>query len=329
MRVRQSGRMNSARDQRDISPRCDGSHGWDVGHTVDLLNTRGFKVAEFRCPAKVRVSDVEQTVYPEIVIPRVGSYLRSDDNGEVLLNRTTLGFFEANKPYQIRHFRAAPDITTVIAITDTTSLHSALGFQLPPGRTFARSAIRMPADIMLAHRAMFKELASGADGLLAAEEIATGIVLRSLSANISNQQELARPGNRSQGLSDQFAYAEAVIELLSTSFGSRVTLEQIANAIGLSTFHLCRVFQAATKHTIHQHLLSVRLEAAATELLNGRKSVTEIAHAVGFSSHSHLTAMFRKRFGVPPSHLRRKRLRRSFVDLRDQNQPGSRRGHSR
>jgi AraC-like DNA-binding protein len=306
--------MKEARNQRGTSVTRDSSYAWETGHTVDLLTTRGFKVAEFRCPAKVRVSNLERTDFPEIVIPRMGSYLRSDDNGEVLLNRTTLAFFEANKPYQIRHFRSSPDVTTVIAITDAKSLHTALGVQLPLGRAFARSAVRMPAGIMLAHRAMLKELARGVDGSLAAEEIATGIVLKSLSANIENQHELTRPKKASQGLSDQFAYAEQVIEMLSTLYSSRVTLDEIAKAIGLSTFHLCRVFQAATKHTIHQHLLSVRLEAAAAELLDGRKSVTEVAHGVGFSSHSHLTALFKKRFGVPPSHLRHKYRRRFPVD---------------
>jgi AraC-like DNA-binding protein len=277
---------------------------WQHAHIVSLMATSAFTVAEFRCPGTPETTAVESAPYPEIVLPRIGSYLRIDATGEVLLERTTLAFFEANLPYTIRHFRASRDLSTVISITDTASLHAALGVRLPSSRAFARSAIRMPSDIVLAHRRMLSELAQGADGRLAAEEIAAGIILRSLALNLDDQQELARP-KAQVGARDSYAVAEAVIAFLSSAFTGRVTLEQVSQAVKLSPFHLCRVFQAATGNTIHQHLLHLRLEAAAAELLETKKSITEIAHAVGFSSHSHLTALFTRTFGVPPSAVRK------------------------
>jgi AraC-like DNA-binding protein len=39
---------------------------------------------------------------------------------------------------------------------------------------------------------------------------------------------------------------------------------------------------------------------------NGGLSLTEIAYLVGFSSSSHFTTMFRRKFGVRPSDVRRK-----------------------
>lgn len=280
------------------------SAGWQHAHVVSLITTSAFTVAEFRCPGTPETTGIESAPYPEIVLPRAGSYLRIDAAGEVLLDRTTLAFFEANRPYSIRHFRAARDLSTVISITDTVSLHAALGVHLPSGRAFARSAIRMPADIVLAHRQMLTELAQGADGALGAEEIAAGIILRSLALNLEDQQELTRPKAQA-GARDPYAIAEAVIAFLSSAFTGRVTLEQVSQALKLSPFHLCRVFQAATGNTIHQHLLHLRLEAAAAELLETDSGITEIAHAVGFSSHSHLTALFTRTFGVPPSAVRK------------------------
>jgi AraC-like DNA-binding protein len=277
---------------------------WTRPHLVSLVTTTAFKVSEYRCPGLHDEEPAEQAPCPEIVLPRVGSYLRRDSAGEVLLNRTTLAFFEAGRAYTIRHFRRSPDVSTVIAITDTASLHEALGVRLPPGRAFARSAIRMPPDVMLAHRALLREVRIGSEGSLAAEEIAAGIILRSLSLNIDDRAELARRRQEPRSQRDAFAYADGVMQYLARAYTGRVTLEQVAKAVGLSPFHLCRVFQFATKDTIRQHLMSLRLEAAAVELLETRKSITEIALAAGFSSHSHFTALFTRTFGLPPSRAR-------------------------
>jgi AraC-like DNA-binding protein len=277
---------------------------WTRPHMVSLAATSAFKVAEYRCPAHDDGGPVERASFPEIVLPRVGSYLRCDEMDEVLLNRSTLAFFEADMPYTIRHFRKAPDISTVISITDTASLHEALGIRLPMGRAFARSAVRMPPDIMLSHRSLLREVRAGGKGSLAADEIAAGIILRSISLNVADRRELARRRHEPRAQRDAYAYADAVMQFLATAYPGRVTLEQVAKAVGLSAFHLCRVFQSATRDTIRQHLLSLRLEAAAVELLETRKSITEVALSVGFSSHSHMTAMFTRTFGMPPSQLR-------------------------
>jgi Helix-turn-helix domain len=52
----------------------------------------------------------------------------------------------------------------------------------------------------------------------------------------------------------------------------------------------------------------LRLKAALERLAAGDEDVAAIARAVGFSSHSHLTASFRRAFGVQPSRIRRKTL---------------------
>lgn len=289
---------------RTMPPQREAAVHWTRPHMVSLVTTSAFKVAEFRCPAHGDCDVAEHAPFPEIVLPRVGSYLRSDAAGEVLLNRSTLAFFEADMPYTIRHFRKAPDISTVISITDTASLHEALGIALPAGRAFARSAIRMPPDVMLSHRSMLREIRAGGEGSLAADEIAAGIILRSFSLNVADRRELTRRRQEPGMQRDAYAYADAVMRFLARAYAGRITLEQVAKAVGLSPFHLCRVFQSAARDTIRQHLLSLRLEAAAVELLETRKSITEIALSVGFSSHSHMTALFTRTFGLPPSRLR-------------------------
>jgi AraC-like DNA-binding protein len=47
------------------------------------------------------------------------------------------------------------------------------------------------------------------------------------------------------------------------------------------------------------------LSAALGEVLASSRGLTDIGVDLGFSSHSHFTATFRRAFGVTPSALRR------------------------
>jgi AraC-like DNA-binding protein len=286
-----------------FQPPSDRTACWRRAHLTPLLSAASFVIGEFRCPGTPPQTEAEAAPFPEIVMPRVGSYLRSDEAGDVLLSRGTLAFFEAGRPYTIRHFQQTPDLTTVISLTDVQSVHEALGVRLPRGRSFARSAIKMPADIALMHRQMLSALKCAAPRELAAQELAAEIILRAVALNVDDPAELARPAtSRSPG--DPYAQAQAVMAYLARNFAERVTLEDVAREVSLSPFHLCRIFRGATGSTIRRHLLSLRLEAAAAVLFETGKSVTEIALGVGFSSHSHFTAAFAKRFGVSPRKAR-------------------------
>jgi AraC-like DNA-binding protein len=83
-----------------------------------------------------------------------------------------------------------------------------------------------------------------------------------------------------------------------------LTLADVGQAVGASSFHLARLFRRLTGRTIHRHLTNIRLRAALAELEDGRSNITEIALGVGFASHSHLTKLFHERFGLTPSSFR-------------------------
>ncbi|HMB91621.1 MAG TPA: helix-turn-helix transcriptional regulator [Rhodothermales bacterium] len=82
------------------------------------------------------------------------------------------------------------------------------------------------------------------------------------------------------------------------------TLGRLEASVGLSRFHLTRLFRAHVGISPYEYVLRVRLLRTAEEVIDTRRSLTEIALDYGFSSHSHFTAAFRRRVGVPPSTLR-------------------------
>ena len=104
------------------------------------------------------------------------------------------------------------------------------------------------------------------------------------------------------------AMVEDAKAVLSARFTERLTLDELGRAVNVSPFHLARSFRRQTGYTLHEYRTHLRLRAALERLAAGDEDVAVIARAVGFSSHSHLTASFHRAFGVPPSCVRKRRL---------------------
>ena len=62
--------------------------------------------------------------------------------------------------------------------------------------------------------------------------------------------------------------------------------------------------------------MQLRLTAAARIILDGCDDLTALALDLGFSSHSHFTDAFRRRFGMAPSSLRTRTTRAQRAVLR-------------
>jgi AraC-like DNA-binding protein len=103
------------------------------------------------------------------------------------------------------------------------------------------------------------------------------------------------------------AVAEAACAELNRCFRRPDSLTAIADRVGVSVFHLCRVFRSVTGGTIHQHREQLRLRASLQAVLESGEDLLSIGLRLGFSSHSHFTAAFHRRFSITPSALRRLR----------------------
>lgn len=93
-------------------------------------------------------------------------------------------------------------------------------------------------------------------------------------------------------------------ELIEARLSERLSLVDLATEIGMSTRQLCRAFKSMTGLAPHEYIVRRRIERAAALIALGELSLTEIALIVGFSSHAHMVAAFRRVTGLPPSHFR-------------------------
>lgn len=123
---------------------------------------------------------------------------------------------------------------------------------------------------------------------------------------------------------DELAVAEAVVALvdssgrdvpghvvatriaraLHVSYADTMSLAQLAKEAGASLFHACRVFQRATGTTIAGYRRELRLRHALAMMIDGDAPLAEVASSTGFASQSHLSNLFRARFGTTPGRVR-------------------------
>ncbi|MGH9429030.1 MAG: helix-turn-helix transcriptional regulator, partial [Terriglobia bacterium] len=98
------------------------------------------------------------------------------------------------------------------------------------------------------------------------------------------------------------AHAQSI---LAKRYREPLSLTQLAGELGCSVYHLCRAFRQYLRTTIHRYRNQLRLRESLDLLASSDADLTEIALAVGYSSHSHFTFEFRRTFGRPPSAFRR------------------------
>ena len=100
-------------------------------------------------------------------------------------------------------------------------------------------------------------------------------------------------------------------EVLHARSGERMTLTEVAGAVGVSPVYLTQEFTRAEGIPLYRYQLRLRLGRALAELADC-DSITGLALDLGFCSHSHFASAFRSSFGLTPSEYRASSGRRVF-----------------
>lgn len=97
---------------------------------------------------------------------------------------------------------------------------------------------------------------------------------------------------------------ERVRRLLEADCTRPCTLDELAEAAGLSKCHLVRCFQQRYGLTPHRYLMNLRINRGRTLLKKG-EPISDAALRAGFCDQSHFTRLFKAYTGVSPSCFRR------------------------
>ena len=98
---------------------------------------------------------------------------------------------------------------------------------------------------------------------------------------------------------------EKLLERIMTVINSNlsnmeISIEQIADSVGISRVHLHRKMKELTGQTPHDFIRGIRLKKAAQLLRKGDMSITEVVYACGFGSAASFSTIFKKQYGVAP-----------------------------
>jgi AraC-like DNA-binding protein len=262
-----------------------------------LLDTRTVAVRDVHCAGTCRHRSAEEcAAATHLVFPYRGTYLRHVGSDQSVADANHVLLFNAGEGYQVSHPVTGGDASLVLALSEPllrelvppALLHKrdALGFRLQSLRIDARAQ----ALVALLRHSLQKDSIEA----LEAESLLLTLVTRSLGPRTSHAPG-ATPAKR--------RLVDRVKVLLASDPGRRWTLAGIAAEIGGSPVYLTQAFQQVEGMPLYRYQLQLRL-ARALDLIPRRDDMAALALDLGFSSHSHFTAAFRRAYGRSPSAFR-------------------------
>jgi AraC family transcriptional regulator len=266
----------------------------------ELFAGRAVRVGLLRCePAEPVWHGLEASDAGALIaFPLTSVVVEHEGREPVLANANHAMFFNREGRYERRPHDPRGDVSVGIALTP------GLLERLTHGAT-ELPFIQGPCspDVYLAQHSAVHRLQSGTrldpDFVeetflsVAARAVADGYALRRM-----------RQGRRAATRAMHHRLVERAKTILTERPAEPWTLDAVARELHTSEFHLARIFRTATGFGIHQYRNELRLRLALDLLDDAAVKVGDLAHRLGYSSHSHFTDAFTAVFGAPPMAVR-------------------------
>lgn len=173
-----------------------------------------------------------------------------------------------------------------------------------PAETLDLPAVGAVRDVFL-HQGCLKLIEAAREGGDLARMFghSLGRTIRLHLRRVYGPEAKASPVRRDQAVYDE-KVSRRLLAYIHERLAGPLDLKQLAGVTGQSTHRLLLSFRATFGKTPWQHILDERLRLAQRLLAGTRGDITSIALDAGFSSHSHLTRVFRQRLGCTPTQFR-------------------------
>ena len=104
---------------------------------------------------------------------------------------------------------------------------------------------------------------------------------------------------------------ERVMAVISKNLSnSDLSVDGIADEVGISRVHLHRKMKELTGQTPHDFIRNIRLKQAAHLLANQNMNITEVMYACGFNNSASFSTIFKKFYGLSPRDYMREHRKR-------------------
>ena len=122
-----------------------------------------------------------------------------------------------------------------------------------------------------------------------------GFLYLFLSELVSNNEV------RVKQYSSEHSYLEKAMRYIQRNFCEMISVDDIAEFVGISRSHLYRIFMKNTGMSPNEYLSSYRINKACGMLRDSNLKINEIASSVGIQDQLYFSRVFKKHKGISPS----------------------------
>lgn len=285
----------------------------DAARVERLFASPMLSIARFRCPPNDERWTHENWIgdRPHVVFPHVPVAIRQRGGESVVADPTGAVLYQAGDYYERERLSPDGDRSTFLTVEAGVGIDAA-------------SAITSRQVAVSAHEVLqirlLSELCRRTDvEPLEIEEAGLRLVVRVLErAPFEGGGSRRRADPAPRRIATRQAHAAAVADAqrcLAADPTASHSLAEIGVAVGVSPFHLARLFRNRTGLSLHGYREQLRLRMALDRLAEDHIDLATMAVELGFFSHSHFTDRFKEAFGASPSTARAL-LRRGNAETR-------------
>jgi AraC-like DNA-binding protein len=254
-----------------------------------LFCSSAVTVSDVWCdPGPLPVSELEVEGSFGVSYPRTGVYVHRTSAGNVVVDPTVAVFRNRGDEHCTTHPTVDGDRNT-----DLQFPVDVVAPLLDSQDKFRVGAIPISEAIAARHRRLLGIIRRGAASTLEIEEEALALV--GSTHHLPPFPEAARHHR---------PIVDEVRQYLAWHFRDDLDLVGIARAVGVSPFHLSRMFKRATGRSLTDYRTALRIRFVIDHLTDGESDLGRIAVEAGFYDHAHMTNTFRRHLGTAPSKIR-------------------------
>jgi AraC family transcriptional regulator len=232
-----------------------------------------------------------------VVLPYRGLFVWRVRHEDVVGDTNQVLFVTRGEDYRVTgplpvgygYLIVAPRLSVLAELLDTSES------ELPSHPLYRRRCCRA-SRVLQTFRARFVHWALGVSDIddLEVSDVVLSLLRPALCAEAPQPTPCGPTTTRLIGRAKEFLEAE---------LANPIRLTDVGRAVGASPTYLTDMFRRVEGASLHQYLTQLRLARALVELPH-TPDLTTLALDLGFSSHSHFAAAFRRRFGCTPSRFR-------------------------
>jgi AraC family transcriptional regulator len=259
-------------------------------------------VGALRCPRDSSYFRGEQVTDNYVVaFPRSALWIRQDRDFAFVATSTLSTIYNRGQRFMRQPIAAEGDTADWFALSEDI-VREAVAEWDPAASESLMPLRHSRAPIAPALYGAQRTVFEGADRHDAAsvEEQVVGIFRRVVRAAYRPSPDVVAKANAGSGSRARRDLVERAKATLAVTYTEPLSLSELARRCDTSVYHLCRTFRHATGQTLHGYRRDLRLRAALEPLVSYRGRLSDLALRLGFSSHSHFSASFRRHYGVHP-----------------------------